>query len=1448
MARSVTKTVADYLFEIRVASITRATVNSKVQASMPLGARPAQADKSDRMIRPAEFRYLESLTCQTFTWDACTDDSGSNSLCALSTSPSQSFLSADCSGHHIWLNPPFGAIEVFLKHYLQCKARAPATTSAGILVPKWLNASYRHLLSGMTKLHEYPVGYCLFTQPSSNGKRRAMPGIPWPVEFFYDPPAPHAGDPPSQDDVNGGSAAAAAVRVPTTAGEDVELFTTGRCTMKFAAQVSGQSATVLMDTGCEGSAFISHAFCASHGIAVRPSGDAVSVKMANGHTNSVVGYCTVRVRIQGYAAVVTCGVMHLTAGADLILGDPWLVKHKAYLDLVDGTCVMRRPTSRLVLRSVEAAAPPTGTPGASRLVHVSAMQFMKGAQRSMFTDMFLMHISEALPSDLEGLDVLGDDLPLTDPPQRDGQSDRFEHAVPNASFHHLLVKQLLKDNSDLFPEVLPAMDSLQHNKRFKAAIDLLPDTKPVCRPMFRYSPAELAEIKSQVSELLSKGLIEPSTSPWGAPILFARKKDGTLRMCTDYRALNRLTVKNSFPLPRIDDLLDRLQGAKVFSSIDLMSGYWQIPISESDVPKTAFRTPFGLYQWRVLPMGLTNAPALFQSAMNEVFGDLDFVVVYLDDILIFSRTPAEHVEHVRTVLQRLRQHSYFAKLSKCEFFRSELSFLGHVVSADGIKPDPKKVDVVRHWPVPTNRKELRQFLGLANYFRKFLQGYSTLVAPMTDLTAEHAPWVWSEKCQAAFDSVKHQLTSAPLLIIPDLSQPLEVICDASIVGIGAVLVQHGQPIAYMSRKMIPAERNYTTTEQELLAVVEALKEWRCYLEGTTFTVVTDHCPNTFFQQQPVLSRRQARWSEYLQMFRFGWEYRPGRVNVADPLSRLPAAAIHTCQLFAMRTRAKRTTSTSPSVSGWVDVISSFEQAVVAGYSADPWFSDPKHLDGLTLDSGLYWRDNKLVIPNTADLRERCIRELHDSPSAGHPGIDRTMELVSRLYWWPSMKDSVTRYVTSCDTCQRCKARQCKPPGFLQPLQIPQQAWWSVSMDLITDLPKTAEGYDAILVVCDRLTKMVHLVATTTTCTAVDIATLFVQHVARLHGMPRSIVSDRDPRFTSAFFSELCKLWQVDQNMSTAFHPQSDGQTERVNRVVEDTLRSYVTGDQTDWYTHLPMVEFAINNSYHTSIRTTPFRLNYGFDPLTPPSVLVESLKSKVSDPAKQAKLMRDALANEARVPAAFKFTVRMQQAIREAKQCLLSAQQRQKQYYDNKRSEQPVLSSGDLVLLSTQNLRIHSASTRKLLPRWVGPFKVLRAVRSDQRSLPLAYQLELPPAWQLHDVFHVSLLKRYDATRNKGTLFMPEPVLVNEQLEYHVERILNHRDKRVGRGQRREYLIKWSGYPEDYNSWEPERNLIEDIPALLKQYWQTVAPKSAVPTLSVAPNLRSKRSRSSTVQ
>ena len=523
-------------------------------------------------------------------------------------------------------------------------------------------------------------------------------------------------------------------------------------------------------------------------------------------------------------------------------------------------------------------------------------------------------------------------------------------------------------------------------------------------------------------------------------------------MCIDYRALNKVTVKNRYPLPRIDDLLDSLGGATVFSSLDLQQGYHQLRIRQEDVPKTAFRTPIGHYQWRVLSFGLTNAPATFQNAMNDVFAGIlgKSALVYLDDILVYSRNIDEHVVHLEAVLRRLQDHQLYAKLSKCHFCKHEVEFLGHIVGRDGLKVDPKKVKAIVDFAPPRDAKGVRGFLGLANYSRRFIPGHSSTVRPLTDLLRDNVPFEWTAACQAAFDATKHALTHAPALAMPDTSKPFEVVCDASFLGLGAVLTQEGRAVAYASRKLIAAEANYTVTELELLAVVYALTEWRCFLEGVTFKIITDHCPNSFFATQPTLNRRQARWSEYLQGFPgLSWEYRPGKTNIADPLSRgallnamsvrpLSRADLATAICAVLTRKAadaaaaapqpvapqpvappsaalKRTRAGAPKRAapiptdleseeedtGAIIVASGvdFDDLLVRGYAADPVFADEaavvKH--GYTKHNGIWWDGHKIVVPNALGLRDIVLRELHDTPLGGHAGTERTLEAVQRIH-------------------------------------------------------------------------------------------------------------------------------------------------------------------------------------------------------------------------------------------------------------------------------------------------------------------------------------------------------------------------------------------------------------------------------------------------------------------
>eukprot|EP00253_Pinus_taeda_P013617 PITA_13617 len=865
---------------------------------------------------------------------------------------------------------------------------------------------------------------------------------------------------------------------------------------------------------------------------------------------------------------------------------------------------------------------------------------------------------------------------------------------------------VIQEFTDVFPEEIPG---LPPKRNIDFTIELVPGAAPVSRAPYRMSVPELTELKMQPQELLDKNYIRPSVSPWGAPVLFVKKKDGTFRMCIDYRQLNKLTIKNKYPLPRIDELFDQVKGATVFSKIDLRSGYHQIRIKEEDIAKTAFRTRYGHYEFVVLPFGLTNAPATFMCLMNNIFHQyLDrFVLIFIDDILVYSRTVEEHQEHLRKVLQTLREHQLYAKFSKCDFFKEEIQYLGHVISKEGIAVDPEKIKAIMDWPVPKDVADIRSFMGLAGYYRRFVEGFSKVAFPITSLQKKGKAFQWTPNCQQSFEQLKHLLTTTPILRIADPDKDYVVCTDASKEGVGGVLMQEGRVVAYESRKLKEHQQKYSAYDLELTAVIHALKMWRHYLVGRKFLLLTDHHSLTNYFSQPTLNARQARWVDFLSGFDFEIKHLQGKENrVADALTRKVQ------QLYEV------------SVSEWKSpVLEMVKEASRQDVNYQQLKLQLQQSAGLTDQSdyklnedGMIHFKQRLYVPSQDKIKNLIMDEFHVSHYAGHPGYQKMITAIRKEYFWPGMKKDIAEYLARCLECQQIKAEHQHPAGLLQPLPIPEWKWKIISMDFITGLPKTKKGNDSIMVIVDKLSKAAHFIPVQSTYRAPQIAHVFMQNMFRLHGLPKVIISDRDVKFTSAFWRTLFADLGTQLNFSTAYHPQTDGQTERVNQVVEDMLWAFVMQQPTLWEEYLHLVEFAYNKGYHTSTQMSPFEVMYGRKCRTP---------TNWGGPEDKLNLGPEMLKE-------------MEEMVKKVRMNLKAAQDKQKNFADRKKrfKEYQV---GDHVYIRVQTKRstLQWSGCAKLAPRYCGPFQILARIG------PVAYQLALPSHIRVHNVFHVSILKKY---------------------------------------------------------------------------------------------------------
>ena len=1110
---------------------------------------------------------------------------------------------------------------------------------------------------------------------------------------------------------------------------------------------------MLLDSGSTHD-FISTDLVKKHNISTTTGSDVLNVTLADGSVRSqpITKTDSLKTVVGDFSEHQQFLVFPMTR-YDVILGKPWLTRTNPQINF---------RTNEIKLEGGSIICQPSESDGTDKSNPPIETFLISGKQAR-----------HAMRGGAEGIlaYVTADpDEPQTvDSPGREDQKD---------------FKDLLKEFGDVFPDELP--NKLPPRRGADHEIKTEEGAKPPSRAAYRLPKPEMDELQAQLTELLRRGFIQPSKSPYGAPVFFVKKADGTLRMVCDWRELNRITIKNKACLPNIDDLFDTVQGSAYFTKLDLRSGYNQIRIEETDIPKTAINTPFGHFQFTVMGFGLTNAPATFQTLMNSVLQPYlrKFVVVFLDDILIFSKSWEEHLDHVRTILNALRRNELYCKPSKCEFGRTDVLFLGHRIDGQCISPDPEKIKAVHNWPVPTTVTHVRQFLGFANYFRRFINHFSAISKPLEELTGKHVRFEWNQTRQEAFERLKSALLDAPVLRLANVSQDFRVETDASDFAVAGVLTQQAEdqswhPVAYVSRKLSSAERNYTAAERETLAVVYALQCWRVYL-FRHFQLYTDNMGVVYLRTKPNLTKREARWIEFLADYDYTVHHKPGKCNIADPLSRRPDLELNGIEFS-------------------LDVNQGIANQISAGYDSDPELSpvikrlmacseDAMHERYVwnSVDRRLYLvtsGDARLCIPR-GPVRLQLLKQNHDCLTAGHPGRDRTYLKLSRYFYWPGMRSTVKDFVKSCDRCQRVKGSQTKA-GLLQSLPVPEQPWTDISMDFIMALPLTCRGHSAILTFVDRLTKYVHLIPTTVHVDSKEAARLYVDHVFAAHGLSKTIVCDRDPRFTSAFFKEVFSILGVELKMSTANHPQTDGMTERVNRVIEDTLRAFVNHRQNNWDELLSLCEFAINNADQASTGNTPFFLNHGCHPVTPSSLLTKQKAGAGMDTNGPLSWL------DGRV-----------EALREAQDAIVAAQARQSLYADRGRVED-ALKEGDEVLVFRDFLLTPEERDRpshKLRLKWYGPFKVQKKVA------PNAYRLALPRIIRAHPVFNIAALKLYHGNEIPGRTQPAPPPLTDADghTRYIVEKVLSHKK----RGRRTQYLVKWKGYRDA--TWEPEEYLMDE--------------------------------------
>ena len=874
---------------------------------------------------------------------------------------------------------------------------------------------------------------------------------------------------------------------------------------------------------------------------------------------------------------------------------------------------------------------------------------------------------------------------------------------------------------------------------------------------------------SEVQKMLESGVIEPSSSPWSSPVVLVTKKDGSIRYCIDYRKLNAVTQKDSYPLPRIVDSLDALRGSKWFSCLDLASGYWQVMMDPKDKEKTAFVTPQGFYQFRVMPFGLCNAAATFERLMENVLAGLNFEIclLYIDDVIVYSKDFNDHLSHLDSVLQRLKNAGLKVSAKKCNFFQDKVTFLGHIVSQDGISTSPDKIAAVKDWPTPKTVTDVRSFLGTCSYYRRFIKHFADIARPLHKLTEKGDTFKWTAQCDEAFQQLKSALTSAPILRYPDLDLPFVLDTDASAFAMGAVLsqVEDGveRPVAYFSKTFNKPERNYCVTRRELLAIVSAVKHFHHYLYGTHFLIRTDHGALTWLLNFKNPEGQVARWIEVLQTYDFKIEHRPGKQHGnSDGLSRRPCSPCNHCDKKELNDQTTNTKSKVMKINGHStndDVTRSWYEAKTNDELRQSQETDQTlrkirqwkieerrpewqevakestevkaywaQWDRLQIKEGVMYRTweeddrttHQLIVPKS--MKEEVLQLIHDNPTGGHLGITKTNERLKKRFYWISCKDDVTRYIQQCNICEARKNPPRAAKGKLGQYLVgaPMER---VAIDILGPLPRTEKGNKYIVIISDYFTRWVEAYPVVNQ-EAETVAKVFTEEFIARYGVPLQVHTGQGRQFESTLLQDLCKYLKIEKTRTTAFNPKSDGLVERFNRTIEDMIGKYIRPDQKDWDDVLPLLMLAYRSSEHDTTGYSPARLFFGRELNLPIDVVFGKSPETIE--------------------TYHKFVNKLKESIEtvhdKARAKMIVTNENQKRRYDV-RANQIQYSQGQHVWIADKSRS--KGRNPKLQFKWKGPYIVLGAisdlvykVRRSKAEKPLfvhhdrmkLYRAEVPDA------------------------------------------------------------------------------------------------------------------------